>query len=173
MGEQIVQTTVTRTERRVHKTPDAAEPVVDERTVTRVVRDNATVEEVVSERQSLPLNDFERDHWMRNPDEEPEAEALFHNSREAMVLNDFEETPEGVIERQTLITQHVVPEAMSRSEIQHDVREQEEREGSSTQVVDSSPEQLPAPHFEAAEGSSDMEKSATGLLRGCIGGGGW
>lgn len=91
LAHETIETTVIRTERFVHKDPSKAEPVVDERTVTKVVRDNATVEEVVSERQSLPLNDFEKDHWMR--DEGSEAEAIFQNSREAMIINEFQETP--------------------------------------------------------------------------------
>jgi hypothetical protein len=123
---------------------------VDERTVTRVVRDNATVQELVSERQSLPLNEQERDHWMRNPAEEPEAEALFQNSREAMVINDFEETPEGVIETQTLITKHVVPEAAPVIHEQEDVKERESVEAEALEHGDTSVQerQETPPHYE-------------------------
>lgn len=171
---------MTRTERFVHRSPDHAEPVVDERTVTRVVRDNATVQEIVNERQALPLNEEERDHWMRDPHEEPEAEAIFHQSREAMVINDFQETPEGVVETQTLITQHVVPEAAPQIHEQEDVKERESAEAeihgdASVQEAqpsyeeeihheDVSPGELPAPTKYEDDQPEAMIESATGLF---------
>ncbi|KAI6224408.1 hypothetical protein M3Y99_01397600 [Aphelenchoides fujianensis] len=168
-----VQTTVTRTERRVRKSPDAAEPVVDERTITRYIRDNATVEEVVSERQSLPLNEVERDHWLRDPHEEPEAEEIFHNSREAMVLHNVQETPEGFVETTTLVTQHIIPEAEPTSTVVPEIQELEAQEeaGQPSSAHDSSPiveeppadespsDKLPTPQFE--EHPNEMETSAT------------
>lgn len=121
------------------------------------------MQEVISERQSLPLNEEEREHWLRDPHEEPEAEALFHNSREAMVINDFEETPEGIIETQTLITQHVIPEAASLIHEQEDVLAREASEPPEQPYQeDSSPEQLPEP--QKFDNSSEVMERSTGLL---------
>ncbi|KAI6215992.1 hypothetical protein M3Y94_00450400 [Aphelenchoides besseyi] len=168
-----VQTTVTRTERYVHKSPESTEPVVDERTFTRVIRDNATVEEVVSERQALPLNEQERDHWMRDPNEEIEAEELFHNSREAMVINDFQETPDGFVETTTLVTQHVIPEAEPTAAVVPEVQAMEMREQAKTPQpsthkpssivdevdVESPSDKLPTPQRDESE--SAMETGIT------------
>ena len=105
---------MTRIERRVHKTPDDDEPIVDERrTVKRIVGDNATVEQVVSERQSLPLNETEREHWLRDPLDEPNEEALELQSRAVLVSSEAEHVNAAgePIMSTTLITQHTIPEA--------------------------------------------------------------
>uniref|UniRef100_A0A1I7RUI2 Ankyrin-2 n=1 Tax=Bursaphelenchus xylophilus TaxID=6326 RepID=A0A1I7RUI2_BURXY len=117
-------TTITRTERRVHR-HEGSEPVVDERVVTRTYGDDhVDVDEVVHEQHGLPLNETEAEHWMRDPTEHPEAEDLFNRSRETQIVQQVELTPDGVIERRTLITQHVVPDIAQQQEVEHEFVEQ-------------------------------------------------
>lgn len=123
---------ITRTERFVHhvKNKDGKRdrPVVEERTVTRVYRQNGesdlngvnntfnelVVVEHVEERHAQPLTDKERDIWRDGGTSKTAGRSgpdLLENSREAMIIDgeSTERSDGSIVRTTTLITQHVVP----------------------------------------------------------------
>jgi hypothetical protein len=114
--EHPVQTVVTRIERYIHHSehsPEAsgpAEPVVDERTVTRIYRDDAPMQETVQEKRTVEPSEGEQHLWHEGGDASPEEKAALANSKQTMVFEEEERFDDGdVLKTTTLVTQQVLP----------------------------------------------------------------